>query len=87
MNVSYGPPGLRGVTQLMAVGDADFETKPTDRLVQRGIALSLSALVASFIPGLGGMRKLSLGAAAALIAVQVMASKGSGNPIEISTQR
>ena len=46
MQVSYGPPGHRGVTHLMAVGAADLEDPPAleSALVLSAIAMGIATL-------------------------------------------
>ena len=66
MRLSYGPPGHKGVTTLMAVG-ADEYPNPTDRHIQAGVALSASAAVLGFLSGSRTLRDAGAGAAAALL--------------------
>lgn len=46
MQVSYGPPGHKGVTHLMAVGAADLEDPPAveSALVLSAIGMGIAAL-------------------------------------------
>lgn len=36
MQIAYGPAGLKGVSQLMAVGDGEFDETATERAVTVG---------------------------------------------------
>lgn len=70
MQITYGPPAARGVTQLMAVGAADFEETATDRAVQNGGLLALAIFGIGVLSGSKTVRHLGLGAAGALFLVR-----------------
>lgn len=72
MKISYGPPAARGVTQLMAVGAADFDPTPVDRAVARGGLLALAVLGFGLVTGNRGARNFGLGAAVALYGVRMV---------------
>lgn len=70
MKISYGPPGQRGVTTLMAVGADDIEESPTDHNITIGLGLGSAVSVLGFLVGSSTLRCLGLGAVAALYAVR-----------------
>jgi len=75
MNISYGPPGARGVTQLMAVGADDIEHTATDRAVKVGSLIGLAVLGYGLVAKHKCAKTLGLGAVVALLGVR-MASSG-----------
>jgi hypothetical protein len=70
MRVSYGPPGHKGVTTLMAVGADEYPTN-TDRNLQIGVALSASVAVLGALAGSKRARDMGAGAAAALLLLKI----------------
>lgn len=72
MKISYGPPGARGVSTLMAVGASDIDQTPTDRAVQVGGWVSLAAAIGGAVIGSKTIRDLGLGGAIALFAVRAV---------------
>lgn len=71
--ISYGPPGHKGVSRLVAVGDADYDGK-TDQAVKTGTYLAGVAVLAGVMIGSRTIRNLGAGAALALMGVR-LASK------------
>jgi hypothetical protein len=73
MQVSYGPPGHKGVTHLMAVGASDLDDAST---LQTDLVIKSTLLGSAAIAGLGmlvGSRKardLGLGGVIALLLVR-----------------
>ena len=68
MQISYGPPGARGVTQLMAVGGDD---DPADNRETRGVLVgALLAVGAGFLMGSKTIKQIGIGAAIGAIAVE-----------------
>jgi hypothetical protein len=75
MQVSYGSPGHKGVTHLMAVGDAEMEESSADRAVT--IALRGSVILALVGYGLGSKMaaNIGLGGVLALLAARQLAGR------------
>ncbi len=67
--ISYGPPGHKGVSRLVAVGDADYDSR-TDHAVKTGAYLAGVAVLAGLVIGSRTLRNLGAGAAAALLGVR-----------------
>lgn len=76
MKISYGPPPARGVTQLMAVGAAEFDETATDRVVKGGIAGAAVVAGLGILIGSRTLRDVGLGGACALAAVRYYARRG-----------
>jgi len=72
--IDYGPPGHRGVTRLVAVGDAEYEER-TDGIVRTGTMLAGAAWLAGILTGSKTLRGMGAGATAALLAVRFAAKK------------
>lgn len=70
--ISFGPPGHRGVTRLLAVGDTEYET-PTDRALSTGLVAAGAVSLAGIVLGSSTVRTLGIGAAAALLGVRYLA--------------
>ena len=85
MQISYGPPGARGVTQLMAVGSADLETSPSDRVVRWGTIVSLALAGYGVATNRKGVRNAGLGAAVALAAVGVATGAFGGGRVAVTS--
>lgn len=60
MNVSYGPPGLKGVTHLVAIGDYEHELEPIGSVAELldtrvnmsvVVALAIGAGIAGYFLG------------------------------------
>lgn len=66
--ISYGPPGHKGVSQLVAVGDV-APGNATDDLVHKGLWVAGGAAVAASILGMPKTGTAAVGAFAALFAV------------------
>lgn len=67
MQVSYGPPGHRGVTHLMAVGAADLEDAPPveSALMLSAVTMGIASLLGfKNVAKLAGVATVGLGAAA-----------------------
>jgi|SRR5271154_991944 len=76
MKIAYGPPGERGVTTLMAVGDADIDQTPTDQAVRVGAWIGVATFGIGIIAGSKTIRNLGLGGAIALFAVRAITNGG-----------
>lgn len=72
--ISYGPPGHRGVTRLLAVGDTEYDS-PTDQAVTTGIALSGAAWLAGLVLGSSTLKSMGTGAGLALLGVRYLGRK------------
>ncbi len=84
MNVSYGPPGLKGVTTLMAVGDSDVELGATDRAIRRGSLIGAGAWLFGALTGQRTVRNAGMGATIALVTVGVMAGSFGNKPVLVT---
>lgn len=84
MKVSYGSPGHKGVTHLMAVGAAELEEGPTDRAVKLGLYGSVATTALGMFIGSSTVRNLGLGAVLALLAVR-QASGAHGRAVTVTT--
>lgn len=83
MQVSYGPPGLKGVSQLMAVGADDLEASSTDRAVNVGLAVAAGVFVLGLAIKRPTPRHWALGAAAALLGVKAVRG-GFGKTVTVA---
>lgn len=81
MKISYGPPAARGVTQLMAVGAADFDQTATERAMSKGGLLALAVLGIGLVTGSRRARDIGLGAAVAIYGVRMVARP---RPVEVT---
>jgi hypothetical protein len=68
MKISYGPPGQRGVTTLMAVGD-DAELASATKT---GAWISLGVMATGWLLGSPRLADVGAGGAIALIALRVL---------------
>ena len=82
MKVSYGPPGHRGVTQLMAVGADDFELNKTEKMVKTGGLIAIGIWGLGMIMGSNTVKNIGFGGALALFGVQAVS--GGGTRVEVS---
>lgn len=71
MNVSYGPPGHKGVTTLMAVGADDLEQTSADRAVRCASWLGAGVWLLGALTGQRTMQNVGMGATIALVGVRV----------------
>lgn len=63
MHLSYGPPGLKGVTQMMAVGDSEpAAPAPEAQVVKQVAVASAAAAVLATLLGARRLRSLAVGA-------------------------
>ena len=69
MQVSYGPPGQRGVTTMMAIGADDIGDSLTDQAVQRGALLAAGAWALGELGGNRPLANVALGGLLALFGV------------------
>lgn len=76
MQISYGPPGQRGVTQLVAIGAAELEESPTDQAVNRGFWVGLAAWAFGGLIGSNTIRNMGAGAAIGFGAVKYFGAPG-----------
>jgi len=74
MKISYGPPGHRGVSHLMAVGADELGPTPTAQAVDRGMTGAVIATVAGAVLG---MPRLTAGGIGALLALAVVRRVGT----------
>ena len=73
MKISYGSPGHRGVSHLMAVGADELGPTPTAQVVDRGLA---GAAIAAVAGAIFGMPKLAAGGIGALLALGIVRHVG-----------
>jgi hypothetical protein len=66
---SYGPPGHKGVSRLLAVGDADYDSR-ADAAVKTGSYLAGAVVLTGMLTGSRTVRNLGAGALAALLGVR-----------------
>src|SRR5512147_71251 len=85
MNVSYGPPGQKGVTTLMAVGADDLEQTTTDRAVSRASWLAAGAWLFGALTGQRTVKHIGMGATIALVGVRFAAGTLGAKRIAVST--
>lgn len=83
MQVSYGTPGHRGVTHLMAVGADEYGDDDVARVVRTGGMIAGSALLLGYLLGSPRWTGLALGASAALVAVRVAATRTRTVPASV----
>jgi hypothetical protein len=83
MQVSYGPPGHKGVTTLMAVGASELEQSPTDAAVSKGIAISFGAMLIGVLVGSNTIKKMAAGAAIGLFGAK-LASGAYGSKVQVT---
>jgi hypothetical protein len=73
MRVEYGPPGHRGVTQIMGLGETSIAQKASPgRLVAGGAALTY---IAGMALGSNMAKNMGLGAGLALFALHALKQK------------
>lgn len=70
MQVSYGPPGHKGVTTMMAVGQTEYEATHANRVVNKGLFLAAAAWGVGYILGSKTIKHMGLGGFLALLAVR-----------------
>lgn len=67
--ISYGPPGHRGVTTLLAVGADEYESS-TDKAIRTGTLAAAGAVAAGVVAGSTFLKLGGMGALLALVAVR-----------------
>lgn len=72
MQVSYGPPGHKGVTHLMAVGADEYPPSEADRLVAFGAAAGVGLLLLGLLTG--SKRAFHVGVGASLATLPAYAA-------------
>jgi hypothetical protein len=70
MQVSYGSPGHRGVTDLMAVGADDLEETSADRAARNMTMLGVAVALVGVLVGSKAAKYAGAGAAVAGLAVR-----------------
>ncbi len=83
MQVSYGPPGHKGVTQLMAVGADEMEAYPTDRAVKIGGLIATGAWALGALTGNRALEHAGFGASIGFFLVE-LATGGFGRMVEVT---
>lgn len=84
MRVSYGPPGQKGVTHLIAVG-ADESDTGTDRVLKMGALGAIAVAAWGAYTKKKAIRNVGLGAVAALGGVMLVTGT-FGRKVTMSTQ-
>lgn len=69
MRVEYGPPGHKGVTQIMGLGDYTLPQDKPSRLVG---GLAAATLVVGAVVGSSTARNIGIGGVLAIIYVQML---------------
>lgn len=78
MQVSYGPPGRRGVTTLLAVGADELGAElPIEKAVRVGPWYMGAIAVVGALAGSRSVRDAGIGAAVALLLVRMTADRKS----------
>ncbi len=72
INVSYGPPGHKGVTHLVAIGDTEDGVDAESHNV---MLLSIAAIGLGLIANRPTVRNVGIGAATALLGVRWLRSR------------
>jgi len=76
MRIDYGPPGHKGVTQIMGLGAIDYgkgkSLIPTDKPSRTVGVLALATLVGGAVLGVPTARHLAVGGLLALVYVQLL---------------
>jgi voltage-gated potassium channel Kch len=75
MKVSYGSPGHKGVTTLMAVGADELGESSTEEAVRIGSWGALAVAILGSVTGEETLAKAGAGAAAALFAIRLIAGR------------
>lgn len=81
MQVSYGPPGHKGVTHLMAVGAADLEDAPA---VESALVLSAIGMGIASLLGAKQLAKIA-GVATVGFGVATFLKRRSTRTVEVTT--
>jgi hypothetical protein len=76
VKISYGPPGHRGVTHLVAIGASELEETPTDHAVKVVGVAGAALFVAGFVIGGARVRSIGLGAALGALAIRALSTPG-----------
>jgi len=84
MKVDFGPPGYRGVTQLVAIGDTELEAGASERVVRQGAYVAAGVAFVGWIAGMPRVRYLGAGAALGLLGVRLLTTGISGRRVEIT---
>lgn len=72
MRIDYGPPGHRGVTKLVAVGDAEYDGI-TERTLKAGTWVAAGAIALGAMSGSRTIRTLGIGGLLAILGVRAVA--------------
>lgn len=75
MKLSYGSPGHKGVTHLMAVGADEYPPSRAEELVGIGAAASAGLLLVGLLTGRRRVFDIALGAAIATIPAYVVSRR------------
>lgn len=76
MNISYGPPGASGVTQLMHVGQVELDRQPSDDLLRlaRPAAIAAAGIwMYAIIAKKSKLRRTAFAASAGFAVVGILA--------------
>ena len=83
MNISYGPPGHKGVTTLMAVGDDELEAHPLEAAVKTGGYVALGVWALGLVMKSKTVQNVGFGAGLALFAVQAVANSAKVKTVTV----
>lgn len=81
MEVKYGPPGHKGVTQLMSVGAEDADPR-AERVLRTAGLLSIGAWVAGVLTGSSTLKHVGLGAGIATFGSRMALRGRRAVPVE-----
>jgi hypothetical protein len=74
MTIEYGPPGHKGVTQIMGVGQDEYFDQPLEVNVNRLAWISVAAWGVAWLAGMKNAKKIAFGATISLWAVKILSS-------------
>lgn len=82
MEVRYGPPGHKGVTQLMSVGSDDLEPR-TKKVLRTASLLSIGVWALGLLSGSKAMKNVGFGAGLAAFGTRVALERA--RKVEVET--
>ena len=74
MQIAYGPPGHRGVSSLVAVGDAEYEST-SDQMLRSGTWVAGAVAALGLASGSRTLRTLGIGGLLAIVGVRAAARR------------
>lgn len=77
MQISYGPPGHKGVTHLMAVGADEFPPSEAERLIAIGAATGIGLLLYGLLAGRKRAFHIGVGATLATLPAYIQSRQST----------